>query len=588
MKKRQLGILLGVWIFHLIGILVLKYNFYLPLEVVPLHLSVIIVIHFFIYWFLRLVNKRKEANFIIGLLVFAYFFLFVLGYFVNFISLTEWGNYFSYKTLGIVLRSKEELMTNFSNELLSILILLLFLCLFIYFLAKYISPFLKEIKIGKIGGIVSSLVALVIMVCFIFNVLNFRLRLGLKGEPLYNFIKPTLFSFDEENIKFNYVDEIRSFEKKVASFKGEDKPNIILIVVDALRYDRLSLNGYFRETSPFLDSLSRHKNFVSFSEVRSNCSTSFCGILSLLSGVPIYDLNPSNYKINDALSDMDYNCHFILSGAHNDWYQLRRAYEFHHDLNLYHEGVFNKELPVSDDRALVKVLGDLDFEDDLNNFIYLHMMSTHRAGSKHKEYHRYFPDGPLTYLSPDSLLYSNHYDNGVLQMDHFIKEVFSILDEKGLSEEFMVFITADHGESLGEHELYGHAGNLSEANIRIPLLYFSNSIPLKTDPKYNYTHSDLAPIILNQITNVKNDLLWTQSNINSMSFHQQGFKYALVQNDGDKMFKLWYDQKLDDFKLFELKSDPKEIINLIDRKEFKGVAEELIDELKRGFDLNEN
>jgi len=274
---------------------------------------------------------------------------------------------------------------------------------------------------------------------------------------MYNFFKPALFSFAEQKIRVNYDDEISEFQQNLSEVKPNQLPNVILIVVDALRYDRLSFNGYGRSTTPFLDSLSHLENFKSLSEVRSNCSTSFCGILSVLSGVPIYDLSPSVYKINDALSDLDYNCHFILSGAHNDWYQLRRAYEFHHELDLYHEGTFNDGLAVADDQALVKVLREFDFEKESGNFIYLHMMSTHRTGSKHDTHHKFLPDGPLTYFNPDSVLYSNHYDNGVLQTDYFIEEMFSILNEKNLTDDYMVFITADHGESLGEHDKYGHS-----------------------------------------------------------------------------------------------------------------------------------
>ena len=36
----------------------------------------------------------------------------------------------------------------------------------------------------------------------------------------------------------------------------------------------------------------------------------------------------------------------------------------------------------------------------------------------------------------------------------------------------VVVVTADHGEHLGEHDLYGHASSLYDAEIRVPLLIF--------------------------------------------------------------------------------------------------------------------
>ena len=40
----------------------------------------------------------------------------------------------------------------------------------------------------------------------------------------------------------------------------------------------------------------------------------------------------------------------------------------------------------------------------------------------------------------------------------------------GLLASTLVIVTADHGEHLGEHQLYGHASSLYDAEIHVPLL----------------------------------------------------------------------------------------------------------------------
>jgi arylsulfatase A-like enzyme len=48
--------------------------------------------------------------------------------------------------------------------------------------------------------------------------------------------------------------------------------------------------------------------------------------------------------------------------------------------------------------------------------------------------------------------------------------VLSALDELTLRDSTLVVLTADHGESLGEHDYIGHGRRLFESIIRIPLI----------------------------------------------------------------------------------------------------------------------
>jgi tetratricopeptide (TPR) repeat protein len=62
------------------------------------------------------------------------------------------------------------------------------------------------------------------------------------------------------------------------------------------------------------------------------------------------------------------------------------------------------------------------------------------------------------------------YRGEVAHVDSLVGRLLSFLDERGLSEGTLVALTADHGESLGEHGEATHGLFLYESTLRIPLL----------------------------------------------------------------------------------------------------------------------
>ena len=62
------------------------------------------------------------------------------------------------------------------------------------------------------------------------------------------------------------------------------------------------------------------------------------------------------------------------------------------------------------------------------------------------------------------------YDDGIAYLDEQLGRLFDDLDRLGRLANTLVIVTADHGEHLGEHRLYGHASSLYDAEIRVPLL----------------------------------------------------------------------------------------------------------------------
>jgi choline-sulfatase len=62
------------------------------------------------------------------------------------------------------------------------------------------------------------------------------------------------------------------------------------------------------------------------------------------------------------------------------------------------------------------------------------------------------------------------YDSTVSFNDQQLGRVLQALTERGVAEQTMILITADHGEELWEHGRIGHGGSLRETVVQVPLI----------------------------------------------------------------------------------------------------------------------
>ena len=74
-------------------------------------------------------------------------------------------------------------------------------------------------------------------------------------------------------------------------------------------------------------------------------------------------------------------------------------------------------------------------------------------------------------LPPAALKFARDaYDNCLAYMDERLGELIDDLQRRGVLDQTLVIVTADHGEGLGEHGLFDHGESLYRTEIRVPLL----------------------------------------------------------------------------------------------------------------------
>jgi arylsulfatase A-like enzyme len=74
-------------------------------------------------------------------------------------------------------------------------------------------------------------------------------------------------------------------------------------------------------------------------------------------------------------------------------------------------------------------------------------------------------------IPPAALERMRHlYARAAAYMDQWIGDVLEALDQRGILDQTLVVVTADHGENFGEHGFIGHGFAVNESLIHVPLV----------------------------------------------------------------------------------------------------------------------
>lgn len=331
--------------------------------------------------------------------------------------------------------------------------------------------------------------------------------------------------------------------------------HVILIVLDACRADHLGVEGYGRDTTPFLNSLkaSGHLRVVRSCYAASCCT--FGGILSLLRSQDWFKMSPRAFALPDVLKRAGYRVNFLMSGDQSGFMHLRAAYG--NNVDVFSDGTDPaRHCTLNDDRGVLESFNAVPAADGTPAFFYFHLMSSHGLGTKLRENLRFLPCANLNV----ALDHINYYDNGVYQADRNIRELFHRLDQKGYLQNSLVIITGDHGESLGERGCWGHSLNLYAEEVTPPLLIYD------PDPAVSYRNLelarqiDVAPTILDRL-GLPVPSSWDGRSLlrdgpPRFSYLRFADTYAVIDHTPERTFKYVYNDRLKKEEIFYLEADP--------------------------------
>jgi choline-sulfatase len=267
---------------------------------------------------------------------------------------------------------------------------------------------------------------------------------------------------------------------EISALAARDDLNLLFVLIDTLRADRLSAYGYERETSPNIDKLAA--TGVLFAENLSQSSWTKCSMASLWTGT--YPVRTGVTRSRQAIADDARMPAEILKDAgfrtyaiwRNGW--IRPGFGFSQGFEVYHSpratpvpASVRRERPAAsivgtDQDSIMSAIEFLRTQGNERWFLYIHLMDVHQ--------YVYDEDSALF-----GTTYSDIYDNSIRWTDRVLGSLIDELDNRGLREKTLIVLAGDHGEAFGEHGREGHARDVYGEVTTTPLIM---SFPFRLEP----------------------------------------------------------------------------------------------------------
>jgi arylsulfatase A-like enzyme len=304
------------------------------------------------------------------------------------------------------------------------------------------------------------------------------------------------------------------------SYPAPGQPNVILITLDTVRADHLSVYGYARETTPalkkFADEAVLYRNAVAPADFTLPSHASlFTGLYASAHGAYITPKvvggRPLASRFQTLAEILSRRGYFTAAVVANKLFldpkygldQGFQYYDFRSPVCFWTEplGVLSIRFGVT--RVLRTWWLEFRRAADINQaaaqvldrasgrpfFLFLNYMDAHfpyqppspfdalfpgkapsfRQDDYWQTVHRVLNGGKLTKRERDHLI--SQYDGGIAYLDSNLGRLFSELKRHALYDNSLIIVTSDHGEGFGLHGVMGHSGiSVYQDLIRIPLL----------------------------------------------------------------------------------------------------------------------
>lgn len=262
-------------------------------------------------------------------------------------------------------------------------------------------------------------------------------------------------------------------KEKLYYFDNAREPfNVLLLVVDSLRYDMLN-----EQTMP--NTWEFAQNAWVYNNHYSSSNATRGGIFGMFYGIPpsYWTLSFSTglpSAISTAVLERSYE-YGIFSSA-NLYMPEFNSTVFSNVPNLRIESKGNNAI----DRDLDAIndfknfIGNLKPEQKFFSFVFLDNVHSYAYPSDFQE--RFLPSRPINHLElkqdTDRTPYFNRYRNAVAYADQNVKTILDTLSEYGYDQNTIVIITADHGEEFNDtgNNYWGHNSNFTDYQTKIPFI----------------------------------------------------------------------------------------------------------------------
>ena len=249
--------------------------------------------------------------------------------------------------------------------------------------------------------------------------------------------------------------------------KRDQFPNapVILISIDTLRADHLSVYGAKLVDTPAIDRLAA--DGIVFENAYAHVPLTFPSHATIMTGkLPFENGVRSNigYKLDvNAQPTLPrlLSQHGYATGAAVSAYVLRRdtgmgsLFDFYDDAMEVWESATLGALQRRGDETVHAALGWVDRVEKRPFFLFLHLFEPHT---------------PYEPVEPFRSKYANPYDGEIATVDAILGRFLAELDKRGLYDRSLIILDSDHGEGLGDHGEAEHGVLLYREVLHVPLI----------------------------------------------------------------------------------------------------------------------
>jgi arylsulfatase A-like enzyme/Tfp pilus assembly protein PilF len=241
---------------------------------------------------------------------------------------------------------------------------------------------------------------------------------------------------------------------------------VVLVSIDTLRADHLTLYGYRRGATPHLDAFGREA--VVFEDAYSHCPLTLPAHASMLTGLlpprhgvrdnAGFTLAPEARTLAARLAGAGY-----ATGAAVSSYVLRAGTGIARGFELYDDAIerdASREDMAEQQRdgaaAVDALLRWIEAQGGRPFFAFLHLYEPHTPYAPPSPYRERFEGRP--------------YDGEIAYADELVGRFLDRLRARGVLDRAIVAVTSDHGEGLGDHGEQEHGFLLYRETVRVPLV----------------------------------------------------------------------------------------------------------------------
>lgn len=400
--------------------------------------------------------------------------------------------------------------------------------------------------------------------------------------------------------------------------------NVVVVLVDTLRADRMSLYGYERETTPVLDRL----DATVFENVTSQAACTFPSVNSILTSRHPFQflgrartdlptrrdmsMRPEIPTLGEMLQARGYATAAVSASpiVRNRPTETNRGGGFAQGFDEFHEDCFEQDAACIN-RAAFKILD----RTDKPSFLYLHYMEPHNPYQPPATHPRRFAtfesdrwfirDGELRPIArwmkgllelemrgQDWANLWSLYDEEILYFDSQFEVLIEGLRKRRLLDRTILVLLSDHGEELYDHGHISHCGDLAYQSVigtplvvRIPGIEGGRRIA-------RVQNLDAVPTILDYLGFVDQlpgldgkslrPVIEGQPTHHRYVFSMQGWTRVVISRN----IKLIHDLRTGTSQLFDLDADPGEQRNLaeerpVDRADLETVMQKWLERVER-------